>query len=58
MRNLRNIRYSAWRPPVNSRSITASAWDVASDSAIVAYGPDEKDALIELVRVSKDEKSR
>ncbi|OBT44189.1 hypothetical protein VE00_04835 [Pseudogymnoascus sp. WSF 3629] len=55
MRNLRNIKYETWRSPdeFSVRSITATAWDTSSDSAIVAYGPSEHDTLVELVRVNK-----
>ncbi|KFX90102.1 hypothetical protein O988_08339 [Pseudogymnoascus sp. VKM F-3808] len=55
MRNLRNIKYETWTSPdeFSVRSITATAWDTSTDSAIVAYGPSEHDTLVELVRVNK-----
>lgn len=56
MRNLSNILHSTWdSPPAIHRPITATAWDGSTDSLIVAYGPSEDDASIELVRVRQKE---
>ena len=56
MRNLRNTRDSVWTSPssLEDRPISATAWDVASDSLILAYGPSEGNSLIELVRIESD----
>ncbi|EOO00048.1 putative elongator complex protein [Phaeoacremonium minimum UCRPA7] len=48
MRNLRNIRHSVVRAPSD---ITATCWDAGKDEVLVACGPTEYDARIELLRV-------
>jgi elongator complex protein 1 len=52
MRNLKNIRYEQWIPPVQERPLTAATWDLSNDSNFLCtFGPSEENALIELVRV-------
>ena len=60
MRNLRNIKFDIWRSPedYSIRPVTAVAWDSASGDAILTYGPSEEDALVELVRASKNNAAR
>ncbi|KAI1766571.1 IkappaB kinase complex, IKAP component [Hypoxylon sp. FL1150] len=55
MRNLRNIRYNAWRSAVdlNGESITATCWDPAKDEVLCTFGPSAQDAQIRLVRISE-----
>lgn len=49
MRNLRNIHRSLISSPTGL-TLTASAWDVASDSVICAFGPTQDNPLLELKR--------
>jgi len=56
MRNLRNIHRSLASSP-SGLVLTASAWDVASDSVICAFGPTKENALLELKRWKKYEKT-
>ncbi|KHJ35942.1 putative iki3 family protein [Erysiphe necator] len=51
MKNLRITQYEKWKPP-HSRHITATAWDVTSDSLLCTLGPSESNAEIELIRVN------
>ncbi|KAI6092691.1 IkappaB kinase complex, IKAP component [Hypoxylon rubiginosum] len=55
MRNLRNIRYNAWRSAaeLNGEPITATCWDPAKDEVLCTFGPSEQDAQIRLVRISE-----
>ncbi|KAK0514757.1 hypothetical protein JMJ35_003374 [Cladonia borealis] len=54
MRNLRNIHRSLVKSPPGLE-LTASAWDVASDSLICAFGPTKDNVLLELKRWKKYE---
>ena len=54
MRNLKNIHHSAVRFP-SSPPLTATAWDVATDKIICAFGPATND-LLELKRVKVSSK--
>ena len=56
MRNLRNIHRSLWKPP-EGPELTASAWDVATDSVICAFGPSHQSTLLELKRWKKGDQS-
>ncbi|POS88075.1 hypothetical protein EPUL_000294 [Erysiphe pulchra] len=56
MKNLRIIQYEKWKSP-DLRHITATAWDVASDSLLCTLGPTESDATIELIRVNLKSKT-
>lgn len=56
MRNLRSIHRSLLASPPGLK-LTASAWDVASDSVICAFGPTRDIALIELKRWRKYDKA-
>ena len=49
MRNLRSIHRSLLRSPPGLK-LTASTWDVASDSVICAFGPTKDNLLLELKR--------
>ncbi|KAI1781154.1 IkappaB kinase complex, IKAP component [Hypoxylon cercidicola] len=55
MRNLRNIRYNAWRSAValNGEPITAACWDPAKDEVLCTFGPSEQHGQIRLVRISE-----
>ncbi|XXG97029.1 Phosphorelay intermediate protein [Hypoxylon texense] len=55
MRNLRNIRYNAWKSAVdlNGETITSACWDPAKDEVLCTFGPSEQNAQIRLVRVSE-----
>ena len=58
MRNLRNSHRRVLRSP-EGLCLTASAWDVATDSLICAFGPTEDDVLIHLKRWKlKDDSSK
>lgn len=48
MRNLRNIRHSVVKAPSD---ITTTCWDAGKDEVLLACGPTESDARIELLRV-------
>ncbi|KXH41478.1 IKI3 family protein [Colletotrichum nymphaeae SA-01] len=56
MRNLRNIRFSAWeqqqQQDVDPSAVTACCWDPAKDELLCTTGPTEAKATIELVRLS------
>ena len=52
MRNLRNIHRSLIRPP-DGHKLTASTWDVGTDSIICAFGPTKDNTLLELKRWHK-----
>ena len=52
MRNLRSIHRSLLTSPPSVK-LTASAWDVASDSVICAFGPTKDNVLLELKRWKK-----
>lgn len=54
MRNLRNIHRSLLKSPPGIE-LTASTWDVASDSVICAFGPTKDNVLLELKRWKKYE---
>ena len=56
MRNLRSIHRSVLTSPPGLK-LTASAWDVASDSVICAFGPTQDSVLLELKRWERYEKS-
>ena len=56
MRNLRSIHRSLITNPQGFK-LTASAWDVASDSIICAFGPTKENVLLELRRWKKYEKT-
>lgn len=56
MRNLRSIHRSVLTSPPGLK-LTASAWDVASDSVICAFGPTQDNVLLELKRWERYEKS-
>ncbi|KAI5303627.1 diphosphomevalonate decarboxylase [Ascosphaera pollenicola] len=49
MRNLRNVHVSEVHL-AEELPLTATAWDAATDCLICAFGPSEKDAVIELKR--------
>ena len=49
MRNLKNIHHALFKSP-QGLQITASAWDVASDSIICTSGPTKENAVIHLQR--------
>ena len=49
MRNLRNVHRSLLRSPPGLE-LTASAWDVSSDSIICTFGPTKDNVLIEVKR--------
>lgn len=55
MRNLRNIRYNAWKSSVdlNGEVITSSCWDPAKDEVLCTFGPSVHDGQIRLVRISE-----
>ncbi|KAK1674407.1 IKI3 family protein [Colletotrichum godetiae] len=56
MRNLRNIRFSAWeqqQQEVDPSAVTACCWDPAKDELLCTTGPTEAKATIELVRLSE-----
>ncbi len=55
MRNLKSIHRSLLTSPPGLK-LTASAWDVASDSVICAFGPTQDNVLLELKRWKKYEK--
>ncbi|ROT43726.1 IKI3 family protein [Sodiomyces alkalinus F11] len=48
MRNLRNIRFDAWR----LADITSTCWDPAKDELLCTLGPTETRRSIELVRIA------
>ena len=54
MRNLKSIHRSLLTSPPGLK-ITASAWDVASDSVICVFGPTKTNVLLELKRWKKYE---
>jgi len=51
MRNLRPIRYEAWKARA---AITSACWDAAKDDILVAFGPTEESGQIELGRVVEE----
>ncbi|KAI1388739.1 IkappaB kinase complex, IKAP component [Hypoxylon trugodes] len=53
MRNLRNIRYNAWKSStdLNEEAITSTCWDPAKDEVLCTFGPSEQDGRIRLVRI-------
>ncbi|KAI0181344.1 IkappaB kinase complex, IKAP component [Hypoxylon sp. FL1284] len=55
MRNLRNIRYNAWRSAVdlNGEPITSACWDPAKDEVLCTFGPSAQDAQIRLAKISE-----
>ena len=53
MRNLRFIHRSVIQSPPGLQ-LTASAWDVATESAICAFGPEPENPVVELKRWNKD----
>ena len=56
MRNLRGIHRSLIKSP-SGLKLTASSWDVASDSVVCAFGPTVDNALLELRRWKTYEKT-
>lgn len=56
MRNLRSIHRSLLTSPPGLK-LTASAWDVATDSVICAFGPSKDNVLLELKRWRRYEKT-
>jgi elongator complex protein 1 len=56
MRNLRNIDHSQLGSPTGLE-LTASAWDVATDSVLCAFGPTKDNVLLELKRWRKREET-
>ena len=52
MRNLKSIHRSLLTSPLGLK-LTASAWDVASDSVICAFGPTKDNVVLELRRWKK-----
>ena len=56
MRNLRSIHRSLISSPTGCK-LTASAWDVASDSIICTFGPTKDNVLLELKRWRKYDKT-
>lgn len=56
MRNLRNIDRSQLGSPTGLE-LTASAWDVATDSVLCAFGPTKDNVLLELKRWRKREET-
>ena len=56
MRNLRSIHRSLIASP-SGLKLTASAWDVATDSVICAFGPTKDNILLELRRWRKYDKT-
>lgn len=48
MRNLRNIRHGVVTAPFD---ISATCWDASKDEVLIACGPIQNDARIELWRV-------
>ena len=56
MRNLRSIHRSSLTSPLGTK-LTASVWDVASDSVVCAFGPTKDNTLLELKRWKKYGKS-
>ena len=50
MRNLRNIRFTLWKPP---KIVTASCWDASNDDVVLASGPSTESSEIELFRISE-----
>lgn len=56
MRNLRSIHRSLITSPPGLK-LTASAWDVASDSIICTFGPTKENVLLELRRWKRYEKT-
>ncbi|KAI0378302.1 IkappaB kinase complex, IKAP component [Hypomontagnella monticulosa] len=55
MRNLRNIRYNAWKSStdLSDEAITSSCWDPAKNEVLCTFGPSEQDGRIRLVRISE-----
>ncbi|KAI2631912.1 IkappaB kinase complex, IKAP component [Hypoxylon sp. NC1633] len=55
MRNLRNIRYNAWKSSVDldGEAITSACWDPAKDEVLCTFGPKQQDGHIRLVRISE-----
>ena len=51
MRNLKNTGQTLLQFSNNALPLTASAWDVSTDSLICAFGPSESAAVIELKRL-------
>ncbi|KAI1175770.1 IKI3 family-domain-containing protein [Nemania sp. FL0916] len=53
MRNLRNIRYNAWKTNAsfNGAVITSACWDPAKDELLCTLGPDTVDGRVRLLRV-------
>jgi len=56
MRNLRNVDRSQLTSPPGLQ-LTASAWDVATDSVLCAFGPTEDNVLLELKRWKKHDET-
>lgn len=54
MRNLRNVRFSTV-PLSEDLPLTATAWDIATDSVICAFGPTEESAVVQLKRKVQNE---
>lgn len=55
MRNLLKIRHALFdvaSSTVPDAPITASAWDVSTDSLICAFGPSQDESLVELTRLT------
>ncbi|OTB04145.1 hypothetical protein M426DRAFT_164010 [Hypoxylon sp. CI-4A] len=55
MRNLRNIRYNAWRSSVDLDRdiITSACWDPAKDEVLCTIGPNGQEGQIRLIRISE-----
>lgn len=52
MRNLRNVHHFLLKSPPDL-TLTASSWDVGTDSLICAFGPTEDNVLLQLKRWTK-----
>lgn len=56
MRNLRNVRYNAWKSSTDltdltEEVITSTCWDPAKDEVLCTFGPSKNDGRIRLVRI-------
>ena len=56
MRNLRNVDYWLSKSPTNLH-LTASTWDVATDSIICTFGPTKDNPLLDLKRLRRNYES-
>ncbi|KAI0852097.1 IkappaB kinase complex, IKAP component [Daldinia vernicosa] len=53
MRNLRNVRFNAWKSSTDltEEAITSTCWDPAKDEILCTFGPSDTDGRIRLVRI-------